>query len=124
MVFLLVSMVASADGPLDDLISGKWVRRHYSTESNELIQEDILEINRDNTFRISVTIFGKPYGWYSGSWKLDNDLITWTREAAGPFPPSSSPVDIDRIDSVDSEKLVLRSARHNNPEPQIFERVE
>lgn len=117
-------MAASADGPLDDLISGKWVRKHYSPNSNEVIQEDLLEINRDKSFRISVTIRGNPYGWYSGTWKLDNDLITWTREAAGPLPPSSSPVDIDRIESVDNQNLVLRSARHSNPEPQIFERIE
>jgi hypothetical protein len=93
-------------------------------KNNELIQDTILEVHSDKTFRVTVNIYGQLYGWYSGVWVLNTDVVTWTRTASGPYPAESDPIDMDRIESVDKQKLVLQSAKYKNADPQILERVE
>ena len=60
-------------------------------------------------FTGSMTVDGKPFWQYSGTWSVTGRTLTWRYEASTLAQAPAGTVDTDEIVSVDRSKLVLLS---------------
>ena len=66
-------------------------------------------IQQSMKFTGSVTIDGKPFWDYSGSWSLAGSTLTWKYETSSRDQPAAGTVDTDEVISVNRDRLVLLS---------------
>ena len=86
---------------------GKWTSSSVLPGGARAVATVVLQ--QSMKFSGSVTVDGKPFWDYSGTWSLAGKTLTWRYETSSRLQPGPGFVDTDDVVSVDATTLVLHS---------------
>ena len=95
----------SAFSPL--ALVGTWTAS--DTKPNVGVFTTTMMLTQNMKFAGSITLEGKPFMDYSGTWELDGAKLTWHYEKSSRPLPEAAKTDIDDIVRVEPDQLVLVS---------------
>jgi hypothetical protein len=101
--------VANAEEPAFSPLAlvGTWTSS--DTKPNVGVFTTTMMLTQNMKFSGSMTLEGKPFMDYSGTWELDGAKLTWHYERSSRPLPEAAKMDVDDIVRVDPDQLVLVS---------------
>jgi hypothetical protein len=114
------SLVHAEDKAISPLaVAGAWTGS--DTKPNVGVFVTNITLTQNMKFSGTITINGKPFMEYSGTWDLSGSTLTWHYEHSSPPLPESLKTDVDEVSRVDSNELVLRSRLSG--ETHVFSKI-